>query len=257
MKKRAMRAFSCCLIFSILTSTLISLVPEVNAALRPYNFLGTVRSIDTISSTITIAAEFEWKDPIWTPTTQSLDGSAPEDAVEELVVGDYVEAASLGNPGETWVALGKMISKTDTVMTAIYGDPAHLISESMQGGYSVVYENEPNCTICLGCNCDALYTDITIKKGNTSVDTARLVPGESLKYKGEKYTVEITFYEGQAWIFPKCTSEPCYGPQSVSNFRVQVTEEDTVCIMVVLLLVIIAAILLIYWLARRKKEAKA
>lgn len=255
MKKKAMRAFVCLLVAGILVNTLVLQAPPVSAALQPFNFLGTVTGIG--AETIEIKAEFESKglDRNWVelPVVQTVDGVAPEDAVDGLKVGDYVEAASLGVAGERWVALGKMVAAGRRVITDIYGDPAHLISKTLLGDCKVEYENTADCGKCYGCNCDAQYTEVTITDGIPEVPT-KLYPGGSYTYEGEDYDIDILFYSGQAWVYPACSSEPCFGPQSVSNFTIHVHEAGiNLCIVGGVLLVIIVVILLIYWFTKRKK----
>ncbi|MGD2248265.1 MAG: hypothetical protein PVF58_07640 [Candidatus Methanofastidiosia archaeon] len=58
MKKRAMNLFSYFLVFSILISTMGLLVPEISAALQPFNYLGEVKTITGGTSEITIETEY-------------------------------------------------------------------------------------------------------------------------------------------------------------------------------------------------------
>jgi hypothetical protein len=254
MKKRAMNLFSYFLVFSILMSTMGLLVPEISAALQGFNYLGEVTAINGGTSEITIETEYT-RDGQWVLTISApLTGVAPNDAVHGLKVGDYVEAVSLGVPGETWVALGKMKSPEQRTMTDIYGDPAFLISDTLLGDYKVIYENVPDCQSCGGCNCVALYSDVTIKKNNNTVETTTLNPGETDSYEGDEYTIDIEFHSGQAPSYPDCTNEPWMGPQAVSNFTIHASKNAGLCTSGVLL-AMIAATLATYWLKKRKKEA--
>jgi hypothetical protein len=142
-----------------------------------------------------------------------------ENALNELNVGDYVQAHSLGAPGGRWVTLARILSSAENfkVITDIYGDPKSMIHyHPILGDYVITYVNTPNCSSCYGCNCEAEYTTVTIiNSGNVST---LLYPNQSYVHQGETYHIDITFHSGAASANPECTEEICFGPQSTSDF---------------------------------------
>lgn len=224
-------------LFAVVTFVSVTLVcvPEVAAALRPYNYMGRITRVDAASSVIEIETDVEWQNGEWNPYNYILEGKAPRDALNELEVDDYVEAASLGQPGEIWVAIGKVkfySSGTEKFVIAMYGDPAFLIS-TILGEYNIEYNNTPDCSTCAGnTNCKAVNTTVTITDENgRQVDTIQLLPGQSHAYESQThffkdwgYSIEITFHSGEVSAYPECTDQPVPGPQSVSDLTIHIYE---------------------------------
>lgn len=220
MYKNIIRILGCLVVTVILMNAVPVFMSEVNAALRPYNYLGTVIEKDAEGNTITIEAEYEWGDG-WVPCFRILEGTACKDAMDGVNVGDHVEVASLGGSGQWWVALGK-ISGTERVISDIYGDVAHLISPLL-GGYKIEYNNTPNCSTWTGgCNCEAKYTTVNITSESGQTEGHQLYPGQNYAYEGGIYRINITFHSGQAHVYPECTGQPYVGPQAVSDFTIYI-----------------------------------
>jgi len=216
----------CSLLAVLLVGVILFLPPEVGAALRPYNYMGRITRVDTVATLIEIETEFEWQNGEWKPHQCTIEGKAPEDALK-LKMDDYVEAASLGLPGELWTTLAKVKSPADKTITAIYGDPVYLMSDILLGGYTIEYESTPECsTWGGGTNCTTKYVGLTIAENGHQVGTAQLGPGQNHLYTGEEYHIEITFHSGETSAYPECTNLPVPGPQSVSDFTIRITEAD-------------------------------
>ncbi len=230
------KVLSCFVVIAILVSTMPAFIPGANAVLCPYDYMGTVISKDTENNTITIQADYIYgvMGPGWSPCNCTLEGVPPnENALNELNVGDYVEAHSLGAPGGKWVTLARIITSAENfkVITDIYGDPAGTWFCSypeggkhyppLLGDYMITYVNTPNCSRCYGCNCEAEYTTVNItNSGNVST---LLYPNQSYVHQGETYRIDITFHSGEAPANPECTEEICCGPQPISDFTIHIT----------------------------------
>ncbi len=234
------KVLSCFVVIAILMSTMPAFIPGVNAVLRPYDHMGTVISKDMENNTITIQADYIYSGmgPEWSPCNCTLEGVPPnENALNELNVGDYVEAHSLGTPGGKWVTLARIITRAENfkAITDIYGDPAGTWFCSypeggkhyppLLGDYMITYVNTPNCSQCYGCNCEAEYTTVNITNDN-DVSTL-LYPNQSYVYPNERYSISIIFHSGEAPANPECTEEICCGPQPISNFTIHILEPIT------------------------------
>jgi len=220
------KVLSCLIVCIFLMSAMPVFIPEVSAALGPgYNYRGTVVSKDIQSETITIQTDYEYGGtgpaPEWIPHSCKFEGNAPNaDALNEINVGDYVETASLVTP--SWlIALGKMKSSAEKVITDIYGDPDYLVSPLL-GNYKIDYKNTPDCSKCYGCNCEARYTIVSISKGSNQIASKLLYPSQNYGYEDEEYKVDITFNSGEAPAYPDCTDQPCFGPQAFSDFTIHI-----------------------------------
>jgi hypothetical protein len=248
MKKRTLKLFSQ-FMFSVVVITILSL-PEIHAALRPYNYLGTVTAIDTEKNTIEIQTEYENGWPEWIYYTDTLQGEAPQNAVNGLKVNDYVEVASLGVPGEKWIAIGKMESGQ---ITDIYGDPAFLMSDIL-GDYKVTYENTPDCMTCSDSTCSVEYTTVVITEENGHQTTMQVYPGNTSVYKGDPYTIEVTFHSGEAYSYPECSDNPPPpGPQVISDFTIHISKTSDVLLWVyVQAFIVVVALVVTFWLIRKK-----
>lgn len=225
MKKKPAKYLCFLVIFGVLVNAPY-FVTDVSAALCPYNYLGTVTRIDTETNTIEIQTDLESiGGGSWMSNIRKIQGKAPRNATKEIQINDYIEAASLGSPGDTWVALARMKSPAENVITDIYGDPIHLLSSSLLGGFEITYENVPDCsTWSGGCSCEAEYTIITINRDEHQLDKKNLYPGQTYTYEEEEFRLKIAFYSGEASANPKCTKQLCHGPQPISDFTIHSLE---------------------------------
>ena len=239
--KKLCNVLSCFVVIAILISTMPAFIPGVNAVLRPYDHMGTVISKDMENNTITIQADciYSGMGPEWAPCNCTFEGVSPnENALNELNVGDYVEAHSLGIPGGKWVTLARIITSTENfkVIADIYGDPASTWFCSypeggkhyppLLGDYMITYVNTPNCSRCYGCNCEAEYTTVNITNNDSDVSTL-LYPNQSYVYPNERYSISIIFHSGEASANPECTDDFCCGPQPISNFTIHILKPIT------------------------------
>jgi hypothetical protein len=223
MRKVAMKVLVRALLICMLIGSLLSRAIPVRAVLPETSYLGEVTAIDAIGSTMTIQTDsyWDWYSGGWIPYEGTLESQTLiEDALDEIEVGDYVEARCIGACGQcsSYVMLGKMESETQQFITDIYGDPRALISD-MSGNYRIEYENTPDCSNCGVGLCEAKYTVATIVRQGNDLESQRLYPGESFVYEGEHW-IDVTFNHGEALAYPECTDEPYIGPQPFSDFTV-------------------------------------
>jgi Ca-activated chloride channel family protein len=238
--KKLCTVLSCFVVITILMSAMPAIIPSVNAVLRPYDYMGTVISKDMENNTITIQADYVYgvAGPEWAPCNCTFEGVPPnENALNELNVGDYVEAHGLGILGGKWVTLARIITSAENfkVITDIYGDPTGTWFCSypeggkhyppLLGDYMITYVNTPNCSRCYGCNCEAEYTMVNIT--NDNYVSTLLYPNQSYVYPDGRYSISITFHSGEAPANPECTEEFCFGPQPISNFTIHITKPIT------------------------------
>ena len=277
--KELRKALSLMIITMLVCSTCIVFMSEVKCALLTCHFMGTVTGKDLQSNNITIQTEYHFDGNEWTPYVYTLEGTAPNiDAVNMINISDCVEAGSFGNLAwntpedgwwsQSWVAIGKMNSSTEKVITDIYGDPAFLFYfyeaygdpssvpyVPLLGNYKIEYENAPNCSTWPGvpvCVCEAKYTDIIILKEENQVDSHRLYPSQNHVYFGEIYLTNVTFHSGQAPVYPECTDQLCIGPQPISNFTIFCTVIPEFPSLIILPLFMAATLLAA--IAYRRKE---
>ena len=251
MKRRTLKLLSQ-FMFSIVVIVIFGF-SGAHAALRPYNYLGTVTAIDIEKNIIEIQTEYEGCGPEWIHYTDTLRGEAPQNAVNGLKVNDYVEAVSLGVPGEKWVAIGKMESEH---ITDIYGDPAFLISDLL-GNYTVTYENTPDCMTCSGSTCSVEYTTVVITDENEHQTTMQVYLGKTSVSEGDPYTIEVTFHSGEAYSYPECSDNPPPpGPQVISDFTIHISGTSDVLLWVYVQAFIVVAALVVIFLLIIKKRYK-
>ncbi len=202
------------------------LVGRAHAVLRPYGYIGSVIGKGFGNTTIQIRTEQTWGSLGWETESKVLQGAAPsENAMNEIRVGDYVLATSLGAPGGSWITLARLLSSEEWVVTDIYGDPNYAWDMPLLGDCTIGYENTPDCDNCNGCNCDAKYATVTITGAGDGSDSYELYPGESDIHQDAHRSIDITFLSGQAPANPECSNEACLGPQPVSNFVIYISGE--------------------------------
>lgn len=229
-KLKPASAVSMLLVFFVFVGT-------AHAVLRAYTYMGTVLEKDPENMTITIQTEYTPGSDGWQDDSNVLEGVVPnEDAINEINVGDEVMATSLGEPGGGWITLGRITSKTisrgkigpetEKTITDIYGDPGYIWDIPLSAGYSLAYDNMPDCAACSGCNCVASYTTITVTDEHGNSETYELYPEETSRYLDRGRPVDITFISGEAPSYPTCSDSPCFGPQAVSNFVIHITDDS-------------------------------
>jgi hypothetical protein len=226
MRKVAMKVLVHALIICMLIGGLLPRAIPVRAAVPEISYLGEVTAINAPGSTMTIQTDSYWDGHSdWIPYEDTLESQTSiEDVLDEIEVGDYVEARCMGGYGQCWgyVALGKMQSETQEFMTDIYGDPRILVSD-MLDNYRIEYENTPDCSNCSLGSCGVEYTVATIVSQGNDLESHRLYPGESFVHEGE-HRIDVAFNHGSAPAYPECSDEPFIGPQTFSDFTVHILD---------------------------------
>ena len=138
-------------------------------------------------------------------------------AFGSLEIGDYVLASG---GGEIWYTVAKLKSKTEKVITDLYGDLGFgsLCSPfsdgfSFMGNYTLEYSYTPNCSTH-----QMEDPKITITEAVGDSHTQELTPGVSSKYTGSQHVIDITFESGST------SASDCglVGPQPISNFTIEI-----------------------------------
>lgn len=206
----------------------------VSAEFNPEGYIGTVIEKDFGNNTFEVQTTYEWAYSEWQPDDTTMEWPFPnEDAMNEISVGDYVGILGFPEPQGRTICLGKMNSSTEKVITDICGDPDFLnpywssnpLDPPLLDNFTIEYSSTPNClTYNSGCNCEANYTNVTIinRIGQVEVDDHQLYPGQTYKYTGMGYRINITFHSGKASACPVCNDSCPPGPQPVSNFAIHI-----------------------------------
>ena len=224
------RVFGLCITIALLGA----FAGGASAAFNPEGYMGTVIGKDVENNTFEIQTTHKWSHIAWQPNDTTIEWLFPnEDAANELCVGDYVEILGFAAPPGWVIGLGRMNSSTEMCITDIYGDPEFLepycflkiLYPPLLGNFTIEYNSTPNCLNCGMFNCEANYTNVTVidGTGQVEVDDHQLYPGQTCKYVGTEYSINITFYSGEASAYPACTDLPGVGPQPVSNFTIHIT----------------------------------
>lgn len=207
-----------------------SFISPSEAALRTYTILGSVANIDNTNRVIEIKTQDE-----------SISGTAPNDfALHELNKNDAVAAASLGKKGGEWIFIGKFKNRIGDKLIACYGDISFINSGecdvpqnsapfcnlSLPGNIKLSYVNEPDCSECTGCNCNAAKTRIALTDPDRKEMQIELLPAKDKKVTAGSYAIQIYFISGEVNGSPECFEKPCTGVQAVSNFVVKVEPAD-------------------------------
>ncbi|MEA1907121.1 MAG: PKD domain-containing protein [Euryarchaeota archaeon] len=201
-----------------------------SAVYYPEGYMGTVVEKDIGDNTFEVETTHEWAYTEWQSSNATTKWTFPNnDAADEVDIGDYVEILSFPEISGGVIGLGKMKSSTEKIITDIYGDPDFLEpyfqkppDPPLSGGYTLKYDNTPNCSDCSERNCVADYTNVTIvnRTGHTGVDRHQLYPGQNYTHSGAEHRISITFHSGEAAAYPECTDRPCFSPQPISDFTV-------------------------------------
>ncbi len=224
---------------ALILALVLGPVSSSSAALPSVAYLGQIVQMD--DGSIAVRTEFKAGDG-WEPHTTRLEGPVPhEPATRSLSVGDPVQVASLGDPGNvvTVARLNQPVSApgltgpSPAELRAIYGDPGFLVLDPPaldMGLRSLAYELAPDCSHCSGRLCRAAYADVRIALAETPGDTTelRLRPGETETLpigQGEKQ-LTIAFHGGEAVCAPECCENPPLGPQPVSTFTIELERAE-------------------------------
>ena len=214
------------------------------AVLLAVTVKGPVSTVMPASSTITISDPQELQGCnasanggttcSWLPLTTSrsiittLTGTVPDQAALSVFKsGDLAVATSLGNPGESWVALAKLYGSraNEEYVTDIVGD-IDSIPTPLIGDYSLTATTIPDCQSCSGTACTATSSVVVLKSSGTIVSNKTLAPGESFMYNGrnDNSSVSVTFVKGEALqsLCPNAQSGLVGGTQPVSDYIVHV-----------------------------------
>ena len=187
-------------------------------ALQPYHFIGKVESISEETITVETKERIDsGKDIDWDDTSGPLEGKVPnQNAPKELSAGNWVEIGSLGSP-EDIVVIAKVSSYSDAVITDLFGDPRFLQDPGLpwRTGYSITYENQPDCSECESSTCRAESTLLSID-GTNEQKEIQMKPGEEYMTK----SLTVRFHSGEAPA-SSCSEQAAVGPQPVSNFTIK------------------------------------
>ena len=155
------KVLSCALVFVILMSVMPIFVTQCNAVMPVDNYMGKVTGKNNNVLTVQIGYKADYSEP---PNWVSYSTTFPwtvsnSDAINEIGFGDYIEIAGylgVGSEGDS-VCIGKMKSRTEKVITDVYGDPDYLLpihaftkltgnlNPPLLGDYIIEYENTPDC----------------------------------------------------------------------------------------------------------------
>ena len=160
--------------------------------------------------------------------TTSLTGTIPDQAALSVFKsGDLAVATSLGNPGESWVALAKLYGSrsNEEYVTDIVGD-INSIPTPLIGDYSLTATTVPDCQSCSGTTCTATSSVVVLQSSGTIVSQKTLAPGESFMYNGrnDNSSVSVTFVKGEALqsFCQNAQSGLIGGTQPISDYIVNV-----------------------------------
>ncbi|MEA2052900.1 MAG: hypothetical protein U9O90_08805, partial [Euryarchaeota archaeon] len=223
-KKKQIRNVLCFLVMiAILMSALPIFVTQISAVMPVDNYMGKVTGKNNDVLTVQIGYKSDYSEPpnwVYYSTTSQWTVSN-SDVKNEIGIGDYIEIAGylgVGSEGDS-VCIGKMKSRTEKVITDVYGDPDYLspvhaftkltgnLNPPLLCDYIIEYENTPDCSKyqdiqTSGCNVYAKYSDVTIHKGNRQLNSQRLYPDQNYVYEDGKCNVDITFNSGEASAYP-------------------------------------------------------
>lgn len=214
------------------------------AVLLSVTVKGPVSTIMQTSNTVTISDPQELQgcnvsangvtECSWIPLvtsrsiTTALTGTIPDKAALSVFKsGDLAVATSLGNPGESWVALAKLYGSrsNEEYVTDIVGD-INSIPVPLIGDYSLTATTVPDCQSCSGTKCTATSSVVSLKSGGIVVSQKTLVPGESFVYNGrnDNSSVSVTFVKGEALqsLCPNAQGGIIGGTQPISDYIVNV-----------------------------------
>lgn len=228
-------------LISLVIISCFLLVP-VTAVLQEFVIMGQVTKVYPDTNQINVKRLYEWDGKTWVRSRypNTYTGTVPDKELFDYIVQGYqVQAASLGDYGGEWVAVG-LIANTESEekpLKDVFGDPSFLPSFLWNGainvrafGYKIEFTTNADCNSCDGSTCDAISSDVTayekIENKWASFETKTMVPGETYLFdtpSNDQYDILVTFVSGQA-SSSECSSM-AIGPQPVSNFVIHVTQK--------------------------------
>jgi hypothetical protein len=159
-------------------------------------------------------------------SVEVLTGTAPDAAAFSVFnTGDPVVATSLGGVGETWITLAKLFGSRpdEEFVTDIVGDMG-TISTPLIGNYALEATTVPDCSVCTGTTCTAMFANVKVMSEGKQVSGKALRPGESFTYNGRNdgSSVAVSFVKGQALSSTCPDKAGMPGPQAISVYVVKV-----------------------------------
>lgn len=154
---------------------------------------------------------------------------------EDLKQGDSVEVTILGGPGGEWITIGRIgsVGSTEKPIISCYGDPSRLVSPFYKN-YKVIFDAKPDCDLCEGTVCTASAAQVKIERDGEVVESAEMFPGSTHVFGWDssyQYIPLVTFVSGEADSSPCLSSEDggmMTGPQAVSDFKIDITQRNTI-----------------------------
>lgn len=135
-------------------------------------------------------------------------------------IGDYVSAAGTGTD---WHTIAKLKSKTERVITDLYGDMWFGgICATFSDGLPFLGNYTLDLNFTQNCSTDPPTMEdpkIIITKPSGETHTENLTLGELYKYKDGQYAIDITFEGGSP-------GSCAIGAQAISNFVISITETE-------------------------------
>ncbi|MDO9324341.1 MAG: hypothetical protein Q7T80_05205, partial [Methanoregula sp.] len=159
-------------------------------------------------------------------SVEVLTGTAPDvSAFTVFTNGDPVVATSIGGAGETWITLAKLFGtrSNEEFVTDIVGDIS-TIPTPLIGNYALETTTVPDCSVCTGTTCTAIFANVKVISEGKQVSGKALKPGETLNYNGRNdgSSVAVTFVKGQALSSSCPANAGMTGSQAISVYIVKV-----------------------------------
>ena len=208
----------------------------VGAVIQEVTLKGAVATLSQPTNTISIEhpQQYGCNYPIsgsqvctYTPmSVEVLTGTVPDAAAFSVFkTGDPVVATSLGGAGETWITLAKLFGSrpNEEFVTDIVGDMG-TIPTPLIGNYVLDATTVPDCSVCTGTTCTAMFANVKVMSEGKQVSGKALRPGEALTYNGRNdgSSVAVTFVKGQA-LSSTCPGKAgMTGPQAISVYVVKI-----------------------------------
>ena len=208
----------------------------VGAVIQQVTLKGTVATISQQKNTITLEHPQQYGcnypaigAPVCTYTPMSVEaltGTAPDAAAFSVFkTGDPVVATSLGGAGETWITLAKLFGSrpNEEFVTDIVGDMG-TIPTPLIGNYALDATTVPDCSVCTGTTCTAMFANVKVMSEGKQVSGKALRPGEALTYNGRNdgSSVAVTFVRGQALSSTCPDKAGMTGLQAISVYVVKI-----------------------------------
>ena len=225
-----------CLVIIVAALFLCCMCVPVGAVIQEVTLKGAVATLSQPKNTITIEHPQQYGcnypasgAPVCTYTPMSVEvltGTAPDAAAFSIFkTGDPVVATSLGGAGETWITLAKLFGSrpNEEFVTDIVGDMG-TIPTPLIGNYALDATTVPDCSVCTGTTCTAMFANVKVMSEGKQVSGKALRPGEALTYNGRNdgSSVSVTFVRGQALSSTCPDKAGMPGPQAISVYVVKI-----------------------------------